>query len=60
MQTCIVHAREPLRLQSDLGALRTVSAAALIFGSVLSALFWPAFAVDTLIRAIEAGHEASA
>ena len=60
MQTCIVHAREPFRLLAELGALRTVSAAALIFGSVLSALFWPAFALDTVIRAIEAGHDTSA
>jgi glycosyltransferase XagB len=56
MQTCIVHSREPVRLLASLGRPQALSGAILIFGSVLSALFWPAFALDTLIRAIEAGR----
>jgi predicted TPR repeat methyltransferase len=40
---------------SDLGGRRAAAAAILIFGSVMSALFWPAFAVDTLWRAFSAG-----
>ncbi len=54
MQTCIVHSREPFRLVSGLGGRQAVAAAILIFGSVLSALFWPAFAFDTLRRALVA------
>lgn len=59
IQTCIVHARQPIRLLASLGKLRTLSATLLVFGSVLSALFWPAFALDTLIRAFEAGRDTS-
>ena len=59
IQTCIVHARQPIRLLASLGKLRAISAMLLVFGSVLSALFWPAFALDTLIRALEAGRGAS-
>ena len=55
MQTAIVHSRQPVRLFASLGRLRGLSVTVLIFGSVLSALFWPAFAVDVLVRAIEAG-----
>jgi hypothetical protein len=40
---------------SDLGARRAAAAAVLIFGSVVSALFWPVFALDTLRRAFSAG-----
>ena len=40
---------------SDLGGRRAAAAAILIFGSVMSALFWPAFAVDTLWRSFSAG-----
>ena len=54
MQTCVVHSREPFSLVSGLGRHQAVAAAILIFGSVLSALFWPAFAFDTLRRAYEA------
>jgi len=50
MQTCIVHSREPVRLLEDLGPLRALSATVLVFGSVLSALFWPFFVLDTLWR----------
>ena len=56
MQTCIVHSREPLRLLTSLGKPRALSAGILVFGSVLSALFWPAFAFDILMRACEAGR----
>ena len=59
IQTCVVHARQPIRLLGSLGRLRALSATLLIFGAVLSALFWPAFALDTLIRAFEAGRETS-
>ncbi len=54
MQTCVVHSREPLRLFNALGKLRALAAMVLIFGSVLSALFWPAFALDTLFRVFDA------
>jgi cellulose synthase/poly-beta-1,6-N-acetylglucosamine synthase-like glycosyltransferase len=54
MQTCIVHSREPSGLVGGLGRRQAFAAAVLIFGSVLSALFWPAFAFDTLRRAFEA------
>jgi len=56
MQTSIVHSREPLRLLASLGKLKALSATVLVFGSVLSALFWPAFAFDTLLRTFEAGR----
>jgi cellulose synthase/poly-beta-1,6-N-acetylglucosamine synthase-like glycosyltransferase len=54
MQTVIVHSREPARFVRDLGAARAAAAAVLIFGSVVSALLWPAFAFDTLRRALAA------
>ncbi len=60
MQTAIVHAREPIGFISSTGGLRALSATILILGSTLGVLFWPAFALDTLIRAFEAGSEASA
>ncbi|HKN27253.1 MAG TPA: glycosyltransferase [Roseiarcus sp.] len=56
MQTCIVHSRQPVRLLASLGKPQALSAAILVFGSVVSALFWPAFAVNTLVRAFEAGR----
>jgi len=54
IQTFIVHSRKPVAFVSDLGARRAAAAAILIFGSVMSALFWPAFALDTLWRAVSA------
>ena len=39
----------------DLGAWRAVSAATLIAGSIVGALFWPAFAIGTFWRALSAG-----
>jgi len=59
MQTSIVHSREPLGFVRDLGALRAAAGAMLIGGSVLSALFWPAFTLDTLLRALNAGRGVS-
>src|SRR5208283_1161525 len=56
MQTLIVHSRQPVRLLASLGKPQALSAAILVFGSVVSALFWPAFAVNTLVRAFEAGR----
>src|SRR5271165_4368620 len=55
MQTLIVHSRAPGALVRDLGARGAAAAAVLMFGSVMSALFWPAFAFDTLARALAAG-----
>lgn len=55
IQTLIVHSRDPSAFVRDLGPLRAAAAAVLIFGSVASALFWPAFAFDTLRRAFTAG-----
>ncbi len=55
IQTFVVHSRKPLMFVSDLGTRRAAAAAVLIFGSVMSALFWPAFAIDTLWRAFSAG-----
>jgi glycosyltransferase XagB len=39
----------------ELGPRRAAAAAVLIAGSVMSALFWPVFALDTLWRAVSAG-----
>ena len=50
MQTCLVHSRKPRVFVCDLGALRASAAAILIFGAVVSALFWPTFAFGTLWR----------
>jgi len=52
IQTLIVHSRQPIRFVQDLGAWRAVSAATLIAGSIVGALFWPAFAVGTIWRAL--------
>ena len=54
MQTCIVHSREPRALLHALGPRRTAAAVTLVLGSVVTALFWPLFAFDTVRRAIEA------
>ncbi|HTR14951.1 MAG TPA: glycosyltransferase [Roseiarcus sp.] len=54
MQTCIVHSRDPRRFLRELGPLGAASATVLVFGSVLSALFWPFFALDTLWRIFNA------
>jgi glycosyltransferase XagB len=54
MQTFFVHSREPLTLLRELRPLRAGASVTLILGSVLSALFWPFFAFDTLRRLVEA------
>ena len=54
MQTAIVHAREPLRAYREIGGRQALAAIVLVLGSVVSALFWPIFAADTLRRAIVA------
>ena len=54
MQTSIVHARDPRALVREVGGRRAIAAAALVLGSVVGALFWPIFALDTLWRAIAA------
>ena len=55
MQSCIVHSRNPIRLVRDLGAPRASVATILVFGAVLTALLWPAFALSTLWRALAPG-----
>ncbi len=55
MQSCIVHSRNPIRLVRDLGAARAAVATILVFGAVLTALLWPAFALSTLWRALTPG-----
>jgi len=52
MQTCIVHSCEPRRVLGDLGLVRAASITSLLFGSVLSALLWPFFMLDTAWRLI--------
>jgi hypothetical protein len=56
MQTLIVHSRHPILFVRDLGFQRALAAATLMFGAILSGLFWPAFAADTLWRALSAGQ----
>jgi hypothetical protein len=48
IQTFIVHSRAPRAFVRELGPRRATAAAVLIAGSVMSALFWPVFALDTL------------
>ena len=55
MQTFLTHSREPSRFVRDLGLSRAAAAAILVFGSVISALFWPAYAVDVARRLLAAG-----
>jgi hypothetical protein len=56
MQTVIVHSRHPINFVRDLGVQRALAATALMVGTILSGLFWPAFAADTLWRAMSAGQ----
>jgi cellulose synthase/poly-beta-1,6-N-acetylglucosamine synthase-like glycosyltransferase len=58
MQTLIVHSRRPIFLWRDLKAQRAVAAATLIVGAIFGCLFWPAFAVETIWRALAAGQGA--
>ena len=55
MQTCIVHSRAPVRFVRELRAARAAVATLLIFGTVASALVWPAFAFSTFWRAFGPG-----
>ena len=58
MQTSIVHARRPIFFWRDLGPRRAIAATTLIVGAIFGCLFWPAFAVGTIWRAVTAGQGA--
>ena len=55
MQTLIVHSRGPNLFRRDLGPQRAVAATTLIGGAIVGGLFWPAFALLTIWRALTAG-----
>jgi cellulose synthase/poly-beta-1,6-N-acetylglucosamine synthase-like glycosyltransferase len=50
IQTFLVHSREPRHFVRDLGLAHAAAAALIIFGSVASALVWPAYAVEVARR----------
>ena len=52
MQTLIVHSRGPNLFRRDLGPQRAVAATTLIGGAIVGGLFWPAFALATIWRAL--------
>jgi glycosyltransferase XagB len=56
MQTLIVHSRRPIFFWRDLGPSRAMAATILIFGAIFGCLFWPAFAVETIWRAVTVGQ----
>ena len=58
MQTLIVHSRRPIFFWRDLGPRRAVAATTLIVGAIFGCLFWPAFAVGTIWRALTVGQGA--
>jgi glycosyltransferase XagB len=58
MQTFIVHSRQPIFFWRDLGPRRTVAATTLIVGAIFGCLFWPAFAVGTILRVVTVGRDA--
>jgi glycosyltransferase XagB len=58
MQTLIVHSRRPMFFWRDLGPRRAVAATTLIVGAVFGCLFWPAFAIGTIWRALTVGQGA--
>jgi cellulose synthase/poly-beta-1,6-N-acetylglucosamine synthase-like glycosyltransferase len=58
MQTFIVHSRRPIFFWRDLGPRRTVAAMTLIVGAIFGCLFWPAFAVGTILRIVTVGRDA--
>ena len=58
MQTFIVHSRRPIFFWRDLGPRRTVAATTLIVGAIFGCLFWPAFAVGTILRVVTVGQDA--
>jgi glycosyltransferase XagB len=57
MQTLIVHSREPIFFWRDLGPRRAVAATTLIVGAIFGCLFWPAFAVETILRVVTVGQD---
>ena len=52
IQTLIVHSRRPIFFWRDLGPRRAVAATTLIVGAIFGCLFWPAFAIGTIWRAL--------
>ncbi len=58
MQTLIVHARRPVFFWRDLGARRAIATTTLIVGAIFGCLFWPAFAIGTIWRALTVGQGA--
>jgi glycosyltransferase XagB len=58
MQTFIVHSRRPIFFWRDLGPRRAIAAMTLIVGALCGCLFWPAFAVGTIWRALTVGQGA--
>ena len=58
MQTLIVHSRHPIFLWRDLGPRRAVAATTLIVGAIFGSMFWPAFAIGTIWRALTVGQGA--
>ena len=58
MQTFIVHSRRPIFFWRDLGSRRTAAATTLLVGAIFGCLFWPAFAVGTILRVVTVGQDA--
>ncbi|MBV8796172.1 MAG: glycosyltransferase [Hyphomicrobiales bacterium] len=58
MQTFIVHSRRPIFFWRDLGPRRSVAVTTLIVGTIFGCLFWPAFAVGTILRVVTVGQGA--
>ena len=58
IQTLIVHSRRPIFFWRDLGPRRAVAATTLIVGAIFGCLFWPAFAIGTVWRALTVGQGA--
>ena len=58
IQTLIVHSRRPIFFLRDLGPRRAVAATTLIVGAIFGCLFWPAFAIGTVWRALTVGQGA--
>ena len=58
MQTFIVHSRRPIFFWRDLGPRRTVAATTLVVGAIFGCLFWPTFAVGTILRVVSVGQDA--
>jgi cellulose synthase/poly-beta-1,6-N-acetylglucosamine synthase-like glycosyltransferase len=56
MQTLVVHSRRPIYFWRDLGPRRSLAATTLIVGAIFGCLFWPAFAVGTIWRAVTVGQ----